>query len=132
MSSFYGSGLLSSGGGSSDSAKVYSKTKEEWNSQRDLISEKNVFYVYTNYKTTDEGKNIPGLKIGDGLAYIIDLPFTAVGEQDLTQVFQHIRNAAIHVSAEDRQTWNSAVETVNNKVSVDISPSNPENIVFSW
>lgn len=129
MGSFYGGGLILDG--SSGGAKVYSKTKEEWNSQRDLISEKDTFYVYTNYKTED-GKDIPGLKIGDGNAFLIDMPFAASGEQDLTQVFEHIRNAAIHVSAEDRNSWNNAGSQINEKVTAHISSSDPENIVFSF
>lgn len=129
MSSFYGGGLiLDQSGGSSGGAKIYSKTKQEWNSQRDLVSEKDTFYIYTNYKQTEDGKDIPGIKVGDGNAYLIDKPFIAAGEQSLDQLYEHIRNAAIHVSTEDRQSWNN----VNDKVTARISSSDPQNIIFSF
>jgi len=52
-----------------------------------LISEKDVLYIYTNYKTIEkDGEEIvvPGLKVGDGKGYLIDLPFVnSVGGEDL-------------------------------------------------
>lgn len=51
-------------------------TVSEWNAQTDLISEKNVIYVYSDYQVVD-GENIPAIKLGDGLAYLIDLPVIA-------------------------------------------------------
>lgn len=86
---------------------IASNTTEGWNSQRDLISKKNVLYVYTDYQQTEdeEGnvKNIPGVKIGDGKAYLIDLPFT-----DALMV-QHMSDMSIHVTAEEKAFWNSKV-----------------------
>lgn len=60
--------------------EVLRGTTDYWNSQRYLISRKNVIYLYTDYiKTTDpetgELMYNYGLKIGDGLAYLIDIPF---------------------------------------------------------
>lgn len=107
MISFYGNGLISSG----ESAKIYSNTTEVWNEQSTLISEENTFYIYTDYKIENE-INIPGLKIGDGSSYLIDLPFVAAGEQDLTQVFQHINNTNIHISQEEKTKWNNATRVI--------------------
>ena len=55
----------------------YSKTTEEWNSDITYLSQPNVLYIYTDYKTieTEQGETIflPGLKLGDGNGYLIDL-----------------------------------------------------------
>ena len=63
----------------------YSKTTQEWNSDVFLISEQNVLYIYTDYKTIIKNNQeifIPGLKIGDGKTYLIDLPFIDGNEHD--------------------------------------------------
>lgn len=65
----------------SSQEKIYTRTTEEWNNTPTLKSEKGVMYVYSDAFTyTDENNNLksaPGIKIGDGNAYIIDLPFTS-------------------------------------------------------
>ena len=101
--------------------KVKSATVAEWAQQTSLISEKDVIYVYTDHQT-DDGKNIPGIKIGDGLTYVVDLPFVD------TIYMKHITDTDIHITAEERAKWNkvnSAVpntRTVNGKaLSSDIS-----------
>ena len=56
-----------------------SKSTQQWNSTPFLMSEANVLYIYDDYKKIidDYGNEvfIPGLKVGDGKAYLIDLPF---------------------------------------------------------
>lgn len=101
--------------------KVKSATTAEWAQQTSLTSEKDVIYVYTDHQT-DNGKNIPGIKIGDGLTYVVDLPFVD------TIYMKHITDTDIHITAEERAKWNkvnSAVpntRTVNGKaLSSDIS-----------
>ena len=87
---------------------AYSKTTAEWNLEPTLISELNSLYIYTDYKTVD-GVVIPGIKIGDGLAYVIDLPFaTDVGG----------------VTEEEKAFW-------NNKVSAFMDPYDLENLILS-
>lgn len=91
-------------------------TTARWNSCPLMIPKKGQIIVYTDYshKTDDEGNEvlIPGLKIGDGNAYLVDLPF--VGEdkkQDLIHLIEefeaHKTNNEIHVSEEDRRFWNN-------------------------
>lgn len=48
---------------------------EYWDSQALLIAEKNVVYIYTDRYVDSLGRNIPGFKVGDGITYLIDLPF---------------------------------------------------------
>lgn len=91
----------------------YSKTKSEWNSDRDFMSQKNVLYIYSDYKSIKrDGEQIliPGLKIGDGTTYLIDLPFvndTSKGSELEQLILDHINNKVIHISAEERNFWNN-------------------------
>ena len=86
---------------------VISKTTAEWNSEPRLVSQKDIIYVYTDYSISPTGTDIPNIKIGDGRAYVIDLPFIASGG----------------ITPEQIEFW-------NNKVSVDIDTEDPENIIF--
>lgn len=90
-------------------AVVLSDTTENWNKKASLISELNTVYVYVDHqtKTDEEGKEIwiPGIKIGDGKAYLIDLPFS----DEL--MIAHINDLGIHVTAEEKKFWNNKVRT---------------------
>ena len=78
-------------------------TKAEWDAQAGLISEANKLYVYTDYSTDGSGNNLAGIKVGDGDAYLIDMPF-------IDEVyFNHIQNSSIHVTAGDKLRWDEAV-----------------------
>ena len=110
------------GFGEGGKGRILSDTIAGWNSKASLISEKNVIYVYTDYikETDEEGKEyfIPGLKIGDGKAYLIDLPFTD------EYMIKHINNKIVHITQAEREFW-------NNKVSVYLDAEDQENIVFT-
>lgn len=107
----------------------YSKTKSEWNLNRDFMSQKNVLYIYTDYKTIEkDGEQIliPGLKIGDGTTYLIDLPFvndTSRGSELEQLILDHINNKVIHISAEERNFW-------NNKLNLLLQPDT-QTLVFN-
>jgi hypothetical protein len=66
-------------GGGSDPQKTYvvSDTTEGWSSKPTLVSEQDVLYIYTDYIITDVGDKIPGIKVGDGVTPVTQLPFTA-------------------------------------------------------
>jgi hypothetical protein len=81
---------------------VWSATTDEWNEQPQLVSVKDAVYIYTDYKTVD-GKSVPGFKIGDGLAFLMDLPFVDAEMQE------HLANDVIHITAEEREHWNNKV-----------------------
>jgi len=40
------------------------------------VSEKDAIYIYTNNHTDSQGNELASAKIGDGMAYVVDLPFT--------------------------------------------------------
>lgn len=99
-----------------DNTLVYeSKTVEEWNNDKDLISQKGTLYIYTNYKIINDQEDneifLPGIKLGDGKAYLIDLPFLNTDTFN-EQILDHINNKVIHVSLKDRMFWNNKLNLV--------------------
>ena len=78
----------------------------EWNSQPTLIAEKGLIYVYSDYSVDSQGRNVAGIKVGDGKAYLIDMPFV-----DET-MYEHIQDIEIHITQSERLRW-------NNKLNVD-------------
>ena len=86
---------------------IYYGTTEEWNAQRELVSMRNTIYIYTDYATQDE-TNIPGMKIGDGDSYLIDLPFINMDLQGVEEALQeHVLDFDHHVTPEEKEFWNS-------------------------
>ena len=67
-------------------------TTANWNNARGFIPLSGEIIIYTDYRTETsvEGgqtvtKNVAGIKIGDGNAYVQDLPFqSGVTEKDIT------------------------------------------------
>ena len=93
-------------------------TVSEWAGRAGEISQEGVFYVYTDYSQDEQGKNIPAVKIGDGLAYIGDLPFTKA------DFLSHVNNTTIHVTQEEKNFW-------NNKIRCYILQEDNENLIFT-
>lgn len=54
---------------------VEMKTTEEWSQMIDYIPKAKTIIVYSDYQQDKDGNYIPGLKIADGMAYVVDLPF---------------------------------------------------------
>ena len=101
-----------------EGAKVKCNTTAGWNSQIDLIAEEGVVYVYTDYLLNEDDEPIPAFKVGDGLAYLIDIPFN----EDINS--KHIQNTNIHITNDEREYW-------NNKVTVYLDVNYLEELVFS-
>lgn len=80
---------------------LYSGTVEYWNSHATLVGEKDAVYVYTDYSTDEHGNDVPGIKIGDGLSYLIDSPFLDVNCRS------HMDNTEIHITQTEREFWNN-------------------------
>lgn len=80
---------------------VHIDTEENWNSQIALIGKKGHIYVYSDHDTIDD-QPVPAIKIGDGSAYLIDIPF-------VDSSLYHIKDSTIHVTLEDKEFWNSKV-----------------------
>lgn len=95
-----------------------SGTTAQWNSNIELLSLKDVLYIYSDYRTVKNEKGeevfLPGLKWGDGTTYLIDLPFLNTDVMN-DMMLDHINNKVIHVSLQDREFW-------DNKLNVSLSP----------
>ena len=93
-------------------------TTEEWDATSPMISESGALYIWSDYRQDEKGNNIPGVKIGDGNAYIKDLPFQ---DEDF---LKHILNTDIHVTPAEKEFW-------NNKVTCYIPKDDPTRVVFT-
>lgn len=92
-----------------DNLIYYSKTTAQWNAEITTIGEKNVLYIYTDYKTVEQqGEEyfLPGLKVGDGTSYLIDLPFLNDTSALNQALLDHINNHIVHITPEQRAFWN--------------------------
>lgn len=72
--------------------------------------------VYSDYytrKVNGVDKTFPGFKIGDGNAYLIDLPF-ATG-QDEIDLLAHVDNTAIHVTDAKKSFWDNKLNCAVNE-----------------
>ena len=117
-------GITLSGNKTSTDLKiVYDDTTAHWNSQTTFVPQKGAIIIYSDYATVDN-QNVPNVKIGDGLAYVVDLPFVS---DDLRQtVLNHISDSTIHITATERTSW-------NNKVTCDVEliSGTDYNLLFS-
>lgn len=110
-------------------ANIYYNTKQGWDSMPNYVSEIGAIYYYEDYYTEIDahGNTVtkPGIKIGDGMAYLIDLPFLgSIGGPPSTAFQEHINNTSIHVTEEEKMFW-------NNKCRVDETKINDENLIFT-
>ena len=86
-------------------------TTDNWDKLTDFIPLLGEIICYTDYYT-ENGVNIPNIKIGDGQAYLVDLPFLYDGNE--TKLTEHIADNVVHISNEEREKW-------NNKLSCEMS-----------
>lgn len=89
-------------------------TTANWNRHIDFIPQLGEAIIYTDYKIKN-GTVYPGLKIGDGLAYLIDLPF--LGDDVAEDLLSHISDSESHVTSSEKSFW-------NNKLNVYITEDN--------
>lgn len=105
---------------------VYYDTKEAWDIQHELVSERAAIYVYSDKAfIEDEVGNrtfVPGIKVGDGTSYLIDMPF--VGDEILLAFARHAQNTEIHITQQERIFW-------NNKVSGFLDPNDANTLILS-
>lgn len=92
-----------------DVNKILIDTSERWNNMIGYIPPEGTIIIYKN-KTSIDGVDVPGIKIGSGNAYVQDLAFV---NEDLESILlEHINNMIIHITSEERARW-------NNKVNID-------------
>lgn len=106
-------------------SNIMSGTTEYWNDKPQLIPKKDTIIIYTDYQSKEEEGNIiniPGIKIADGSAFLIDQPFI---DEDIRKVVSsHINNSDIHIAPQEREFW-------NNKVRCYLDTLEQDNIIFT-
>lgn len=90
--------------------RLKSDTTANWYRNPSFIPLEGEVLIYTDYETNSDGDYIPGVKIGDGQSYGVDLPF--VGDDIRAEILAHTSNTTIHTTAEEKLFW-------NNKLNVD-------------
>lgn len=90
-------------------------TTEYWNSRVEYVPVSGMIVVYTDYDSyvdeeTGETIYVPGIKIGDGNAHLIDKPF--LGEAMKEALYEHIDNTVIHVTQEDKIRWDNKLNCI--------------------
>lgn len=104
--------------GSGGDAKVYYGTTAYWNAQPTLVGEEAAIYIYSDYKKDPNNKDIPGVKVGTGNAYLIDSPF-------IDDIYaRHVVDMTMHITQEERIFW-------NNKVRAHVDSNDPTNLILT-
>lgn len=78
--------------------KIKYDTSEGWANNLEYIPKEGELIIYTD---------LPAIKVGDGLAYAVDLPFVNDDIRDM--LFDHIRDTVAHITADEREFWNNKV-----------------------
>lgn len=106
-------------------------TTANWNDARGFIPLAGEIIIYDDYETSSEGVNIPSFKVGDGQAYVQDLPF--VNDDLRYELRLHTHNGQIHVSPSDRLFWNDKIniDDSGERVSSEGASLQGENLIFS-
>ena len=91
-------------------AKLSIDTLAHWEERPTYIPKKGEIIVYSNRRTVG-GVDYPGIKIGDGNAYVVDLPFVGDDTVDLILdlLYDHINDMDVHIYPEERTGWNAKV-----------------------
>lgn len=95
-------------------------TTEHWDEMLGFIPAAGVVVIYSDYHKFDkDGQSVlvPGLKVGNGEDYLIDLPF--VSEDTETLILEHVADTLSHVSEEDRTRWDNKVNIDESEVDSD-------------
>lgn len=102
------------GPNSLDEIGIRVHTTEYWNAQVGYIPAEGEIIIYTD-RAVVGGKNVPGVKIGSGNAYVQDLAF---GSDDLAaSLTAHMSDTVAHVTAAERNFWNQKLN-VNDSAEV--------------
>lgn len=113
---------IPTGGGGN--ANVVIDTTAHWAERTEYIPRKGTIVVYSD-RNVIEGVNYPGVKIGDGSAYLVDLPF--VGDdlvmQTMAVINAHATNVNIHVTAAEKEYWNNKLDSGIDGETLILSPA---------
>lgn len=99
---------------------VHIDTTANWNAQPQLVGKRGHLYIYKDY-TVIYDVEVPAFKVGDGSAYLIDVPFVAGNDSKLNA---HILDVNVHIQDGERAFW-------NNKVTAFLSQGDGETLVLT-
>lgn len=101
---------FSDSGVPANAARIEVRTTAEWNERMLYIPKSGRIIVYSDRNVID-GVAYPGVKIGDGLAHVVDLPFVGddVASRIMALIEEHIQNEQIHVTEAERTFWNNKI-----------------------
>lgn len=91
--------------------KLKRDTTANWNAALGFVPLEGEIIIYLDGRQIEQDGelvNLPTIKIGDGRAYVQDLPF--VDDDTRDTLLMHINDTLIHVGARDRQFWNHKVD----------------------
>lgn len=91
--------------------KLKRDTTANWNAALGFVPLEGELIIYLDGRQIEkDGQvvNLPTIKIGDGKAYVQDLPF--VDDDTRDTLLLHINDALAHVSSRDRQFWDHKVD----------------------
>ena len=83
---------------------VSENTVAGWEEQRMYVPRRGEIVIYTNYGEAEDGSPVPMIKVGDGNAYVTDLPFADGGIRE--ELLSHIQDADRHITDAERAFWN--------------------------
>lgn len=91
-------------------ARLTIDTTANWEARLTYIPSKGEIVVYSD-RNVINGVEYPGVKIGDGRAYGIDLPF--VGDDSIQSILNligtHMSDTNVHLIPGERTNWNNKV-----------------------
>ena len=94
-------------------------TTTQWSADNTFIAPAGTIIIYTDrgtYTSNNTTITVPGIKISDGLAYVVDLPFVGddVAASIRSELNDHINDNVKHITSAERTFW-------NNKLNCDIA-----------
>ena len=88
------------------SGTILCNTTNYWAQHTGFVPAKGAIVIYSDHAFVNE-KSVPAFKVGDGNAYVVDLPFS---NDDLRAALAaHINDSSKHLSAQDRTKLGSSV-----------------------
>lgn len=97
-------------------------TTAHWNAATGFIPLKGETIIYSDYDTAIPGVTLPGIKIGDGLAYVQDLPF--LNYTKASEILAHLSDDDIHVTTSEKTFW-------SNKLNIETETVVGETLIFN-
>lgn len=95
-------------GGGTSKASVVVDTTESWSHKPEYVPARGEIVVYADRNVID-GVNYPGVKIGDGVTHVANLPFVGddIAEEITDALTAHVDNENIHVTSEEKERWDN-------------------------